>query len=146
MSVHTKNLVLLGMTMLISAAILLLALLRQVPPVAWVHPKAPMLFFIPWLLSYCVLGALGAYWSRREGGNTATRFLSGVFPVAMHLAIFLCVIVAAVTGASRNPEHLLPSFLVRAGLSFVVVPGIALAIGTLPFLRNHTRESSPAGT
>jgi len=137
MSVHTKNLVLPGVTMLIGAAILLLALVRLVPPITWVEPKAPVVIFVLWLLSYGVMGALGAYWSRREGGNTATRFLAGVFPLAMHLGIFLCVIFATVVSVARNPEHHLSGFLARAVLSFVVAPGVALAIGTLPFLRDR---------
>jgi hypothetical protein len=144
MSVHTKNLVLPGITMLISAASLLLAILWLVPPAVWADRRAPVLFFALWLLSYCVMGALGAYWSRREGGNTATRFLSGVFPLAMHLGIVLCVIFATAVGASRSPEHHEADFMLRAGLTFVVAPGVALAIGTLPFLRKHAKDLGPA--
>ncbi len=126
-----------GVSMLFCSSILLLAMTRLVPPATWVDPKAPVLLLAPWLLSYLVFGALGASWSRRAGGSTAARFLSGTFPLALHLALFfLPIIVAMASDVPRFPEHLQLSFLLRAGLGWVVIPGVALAIGTVPFLRD----------
>lgn len=146
MSSTTKTLWVPGVGMLFSSFLLLLAIARWVPPVAWLDPRAPTLLMVPWLLSYVAFGALGAWWSRRVGGSTAARFLSGVFPLALHLSVFFLPIVVAIAsevrlGASTPlgiglvPEPLQASFLLRAGLAWVVIPGVALGLGTIPFLR-----------
>jgi hypothetical protein len=143
MNERTRNLWLPGMTMLISAAILMSATLRLVPPAAWTHPNAPLLFMATWLPVYGAIGALGAQWSRRTGGGISTRFLAGIFPVALHLAIFICVLIAAnLQHSPRTPEYLIPSFQLKVFLSFVLLPGIALAAGTVPFLRARALTDS----
>ena len=137
MSPTAKTLWVPGVSMLFCSFILLLAMTRLVPPAIWVNPKAPVLLMAPWLLSYLVFGALGAWWSRRAGGSTATRFFSGMFPLALHLAVFLLpAILAIASNVSRLGEHDQVSFLLRIGLGWVVIPGAALAIGTVPFLRD----------
>ncbi len=137
MSPTAKTLWVPGVSVLFCSSTLLLAMTRLVPPATWVDPKAPVLLLAPWLLSYLVFGALGAWWSRRAGGSRAARFFSGMFPLALHLAVFfLPIIVAMASDVPRFPEHLQLSFLLRAGLGWVVIPGFALAIGTVPFLRD----------
>lgn len=137
MSPTAKTLWVPGLSMLFCSFILLLAMTRLVPPAIWVNPKAPVLLMAPWLLSYVAFGALGAWWSRRAGGSTATRFFSGMFPFALHLAVFfLPAILAIASNVSRLGEHDQVRFLMRIGLGWVVIPGAALAIGTVPFLRD----------
>lgn len=137
MSPTAKTLWVPGLSMLFCSFILLLAMTRLVPPAIWVNPKAPVLLVAPWLLSYVAFGALGAWWSRRAGGSTATRFFSGMFPFALHLAVFfLPAILAIASNVSRLGEHDQVRFLMRIGLGWVVIPGAALAIGTVPFLRD----------
>ena len=137
MSPTAKTLWVPGVSMLFCSFILLLAMTRLVPPAIWVNPKAPVLLMAPWLLSYLVFGALGARWSRRAGGSRATRFFSGIFPLALHLAVFfLPAILAIASNVPRFGEHDQVSFLLRIGLGWVVIPGAALAIGTVPFLRD----------
>ena len=137
MSPTAKTLWVPGVGMLLCSFILLLAMTRLLPPKTWVDPRASVLLMAPWLLSYLAFGALGAGWSRRAGGSRVVRFISGTFPLALHLAVFsLPIIVAVVSDVPRFPEHLQLGFLLRAGLGWVVVPGVALAIGTVPFLRD----------
>jgi len=72
------------------------------------------------------------------------------FPLALHLAVFLVpIVVAMASNLHRFPEHVQVSFLygvdaqafeVRAGLGWVVIPGIALAVGTVPFLKQSSQE------
>jgi hypothetical protein len=144
-----------GVGMLFCSFFLLLAITRWVPPAAWVDPSAPTLLLAPWLLSYLGFGALGAWWSRRVGGTTAFRFFSGMFPLALHLAVFSMPILVAIASDARLgtstplglgllPERLQAGFLLRAGLEWVVIPGVALAIGTLPFLRDSAGSLGPA--
>ncbi len=137
MSPTAKTLWVPGVSMLFCSFILLLAMTRLVPPAIWVNPKAPVLLMAPWLLSYLVFGALGAWWSRRAGGSRATRFFSGIFPLTLHLAVFFLPAILAITSnVPRFGEHDQVSFLLRIGLGWVVFPGAVLAIGTVPFLRD----------
>lgn len=144
MTEHTKTIVIPGMTMLILASILGFLALNLIPPATWVAPNAPVVAPAIWLGAYCVLGALGAYWSRRVGGNVRARFFSGVFPVALHAVIFGCVFVATVFGYARadTGESLLNASA-RIIVGFVVIPGVALAVGALPFLRDGKHRTAP---
>ena len=127
MSHDARTLWLPGMAALGAAAAVLLSLAWLVPGSLWTDPGAtpPMIAAI--LLSYLLCGALGAWWSRRAGGSLAERFVAGIFPLALHLCV---VLVAAIRVHSD----------VRLGvaLGFIVIPGIALTIGALPFLRDKT--------
>lgn len=148
MNERTRILWLPGMTMLISAFILMSAVARVVGDEddvirlrdALTHPSAAMFIFAAWLVMYGVFGAVGAHWSRRAGGSAKTRMLAGIFPIALHLVIFVAVFTATSLQVSpRTPEWLVPSFLLRVFLTFILLPGIAMAVGALPFLRNHSR-------
>ena len=142
MNERTRTLWLPGTTMLVSAYVLMEAVTRLVPHNAWIRPLFPMFIFVPWLLAYGVLGARGAQWSRRVGGNARTRVLAGTFPIALHVVIFLCVFIAtSLQPHPRTAEWLMPSFLLAVFFKFILLPGIALAVGALPFLRDR---SSPA--
>jgi hypothetical protein len=145
MNERAKYLWIPGMTMLISAFILMSAIARLVPPVAWTQPGAPLYFYASFLVIYAAFGAVGAQWSRRAGGSVPTRFLAGIFPVALHVVIFVCVFVATLLQSQpRTPQWLDASFLARVFLTFILLPGIALAVGALPFLRNRASEPVPS--
>ena len=142
---RTMQLWLPGLAMLISSAVLQMLLLKMIPPTSWVQPKVPLLIGGSWLLVYLAIGALGANWSRQAGGDIITRFLAGIFPVALHLAIFISVLIAmSLQDIPRSPEYLQVSFQLKVFVSFVVLPGIAHAAGTLPFLSNRPSESAPS--
>jgi hypothetical protein len=55
------------------------------------------------------------------------------------VSIFGTVVVAAMFDNRRNPEQLQINFQLRAALIFIVIPAIALSIGTLPFLRDGAK-------
>lgn len=143
MSHTAKTLWVPGVSVLLLASIMLIVMTRVVPTTLWTSPNGPWLMLGPWLLSYFVFGALGAYWSRRAGGDPRARLLSGVFPLALHLTIFvLPIIVAAVADSPRYPEHRQLAWLLRTSLAWVVIPGVALAIGALPVLRNSLHKAA----
>ena len=144
MTAHAKTILIPGMTMLIVSTFLGLLALRVVPPIVWVSPRAPVVVPVIWLLFYCGVGAVGAYWSRRVGGGATARFLSGIFAAAQHLWIFLAVVIATrVVPPPGPPEDFSFSALATRFVGFVVLPGIALAIGTLPFLRDGKHRATP---
>ncbi len=138
MSTTTRTLWLPGTSVMLFAALFGLAIIRVVPPPAWVDERRPWLA-AAWLALYLVLGGLGAYWSRRAGGTLAQRLLSGAFPLILHLAIACLTALAALfSPAPAFPEHLRLSFWAGIALGWVLIPGAALALGALPFLRDST--------
>lgn len=140
MSPDAKTLWLPGMAALGCAAAVMLGAPRLLPGSLWLDPRATMPMAAGLLLSYLAFGALGASLSRRAGGGTAARLAAGIFPLALHLLIFVTVVVAAMFGDRRFQIN----FQLRAALIFIVIPGVALAVGTLPFLKEGAKTRASA--
>ena len=121
------------LTFLLSAC--LLALNQIFGPKPWVLMKVgqlPMvLFFIPWLLSLPIVGALGAYLSQRAGGSRRAVFSSIVFPVLPFLASILLVLPVSLIFDRFIGHNMAPISLVMALLGWVLAPGVALLAGGL---------------
>jgi hypothetical protein len=101
-----------------------------------------LLLSIPYLSVMPVVGALGAYLSRRMKGSVAERILSALFPVFTLAALF---VVRVVYGMFFEGEpYTLPHFLsgLSQALMFSVVGGLLLVLGAWPFCRSHLREQS----
>jgi len=94
------------------------------PPIMVVH--------IPWLLGLPVVGAIGAFLSRRAGGSRRAIFSSIVFPVVPYLAAIL-FISPVVLGFDHFIAHSpMPAAIPMAVLGLVLTPGVALLAGGLP--------------
>lgn len=140
---RVKRLWLPGLTMLLASAATLaifqIAGLRPYFQTVWFRGDSMtphsvysyLTIYVPWLCVLPFLGAAGAYWSRRAGSSRAIQVAAGVFPVLVFLAIFLviCPFSFAFDGLP------VASAFVGALLSWVVIPGAALLLGILPFLR-----------
>ena len=133
MSHDAKTLWVPGVSTLVIASLFGMTMTRLLV-VLWGQPRATLLVAGPWLCSYFVFGALGAFWSRRGGGARWKRFLSGTFPATLHLATFLAIVVSAVISETRPL-----AFFARVFVFWVIIPAAALALGTLPFLRNAAK-------
>ncbi len=99
-----------------------------------------LMIYLPWLCVLPFLGAAGAYWSRRTGSGPALRIAVGIFPAFVFLATFLVWVPICVAIDALPPAKIfLPAF---AGLilSWVVIPGAALLLGVLPFLRGSRAQ------
>ena len=131
MSRDTKTLWLPGMAGLAGAAAVMLST-QLVPASLWTDPRTSVRALMIALVLSCYLafGALGASWSRRAGGGVTARYLAGIFPVALHMAIVIATIVFGV------------DFRVSRALAFIVIPGIALSAGALPFLRGGAAQTA----
>ena len=97
-------------------------------------------------LPYLVLplvGALGAYVSRRMNGSVLERIVSALFPVFAFVALFAVRIVYGLffEGKPYTLPHFLAGFSVT--LVFIVVGGLLLVLGAWPFCRPHLREQLP---
>jgi hypothetical protein len=113
----------------------LLALAEIYGPKPWILSwgNLPvMVVHIPWLLGLPVVGALGAFLSRRAGGSRRAIVSSIVFPVVPFLAAILLitpVILAFDHVIAHNP---VPASIPMAVLGLVLAPGVALLAGGLP--------------
>ena len=137
MSPDTKTFWLPGMAALCCAGAAILVSTR-LPSSLWANPKASAPMAALTIACYVAFGALGSWWSRRAGGGTRARFAAGLFPLVLHLAIIVPAIIVSILNEGRmHPEHLMINFQLRVLFAFVLVPGVALAIGTLPFLRSR---------
>ncbi len=92
----------------------------------------PVMPYIFWLVAQPLVGALGAYLSRRASGNRQARIVAGLFPA---LALFGVMIVAAWSAVlvERNSyvtHH--PIHFVLGVVPWVVIPGVMLFVGVLP--------------
>jgi hypothetical protein len=107
------------------------------PHIVWMRSGLAVLFYIPWLVAHPAFGAIGAYISRRNGGARPERLAAGVLPAAAMVAafcFFFCVQIVRNAITSGDEVTFLGLSLCIA--SWAVVPGFALALGTLPFLRD----------
>ncbi len=133
MSRDTKTLWLPGMTGLAGAAAVIVGITPLVPASLWTDPRTSVRVLMIGLVLACYLtfGALGASWSRRAGGSLTARYLAGIFPLALHVTIVITTIMAGV------------NFRLGGALAFILIPGIALTFGALPFLRDGaTRQTA----
>jgi hypothetical protein len=92
--------------------------------------------YLLWLVTQPAFGALGAYLSRRGGGERRARLVAGVFPALMFLCALSFVAVIAFF-VERNPFVLAhPAYFAMILVPWVIFPTAALALGALPFLRD----------
>lgn len=104
------------------------------PRIAWSGATA-VLLYVPWLLSLPFFGALGAYVSSRAGGSRGTVLLASVFPSLALTASFLLMfpIGMAIERITGNPVDfsIVATALLKNGIGWILVPGIALLAGGL---------------
>lgn len=130
----------------LTGSMLALRLLQSLP---WM-PSPSILRFGPpiipyafWLLTLPLFGALGAFLAKRNGANTRTCLLSGIFPALAMLATLSLAFIFAMA-IERNPfilQH--PIYLAAAVLPWTLFPAAALALGSLPFLAPREAAFTP---
>jgi hypothetical protein len=104
------------------------------PRIVGSGPNA-ILFYAPWLSSLPFIGALGAYLSARRGGLVGTVLLSSVFPVLALTAAFLLMfpigfVIERVIGRPVD-FSIVATAILRDGIGWILVPGVALLTGGL---------------
>ena len=104
-------------------------------------------FYVPWLLSLPFFGALATYLSSRAGGSRRTALLASVFPVLALTGAFLSMfpiglLIEGIIGR-RVGFSIVATTLLRDGIGWLLVPGVALlAGGLLAHLLSGRRSSS----
>jgi len=87
--------------------------------------------YLPWLLSLPVIGAMGAYLSRRAGGSRRAVFSSIVFPVLPYLAFFLLALPVMAIFNDRLAHNIMFGALFVGLFAWVLAPATALLAGGL---------------
>lgn len=100
------------------------------------HGWSNQAVYLPWLVLSPLCGAAGAYLSRRAGGPRWLRLVAGLFPGIAMLALGVALTLSGkMVFAAPHARTVL-----RACMASVVVPSLALLLGTMPFLRNGITE------
>ncbi len=131
MNDRTKHLWLPGLASLIAAAVLLVLEIRLGIRDSFIHLPLAMTAIFPWLANMLLSGGVAAYLSRRGGGTRLARLTSALFPAGVFFLCFCLVFVARLF--ETDPFITLSAFAIAA-CNWVLVPGVALVLGALPFL------------
>ena len=138
---------------------LLLALFQfsgLVPRFYWLNGIGGYPFYtiyLPWLIALPIVGAVAACWSQRAGGKLSHRLLAALAPPIGLLSFILIVsflsLPIVLFVSLRHPvnghSHAGLSFYLTGFwtllVSWMLLPGIALILGAVPFLRNPQGQS-----
>lgn len=94
-----------------------------------------VLVSFPYVLSLPFIGALGAFLSSRGGGLRRDRLLAALFPALWHLTYVVMHLVHFAMGGLSIPWNGFISMAIGSAL----IPGVALFVGALPFLKLRGR-------
>jgi len=123
-----------------SMAVLMASTRAGLHPFFLARGLANQVVYLPWLLLLPACGAAGAYLSGRGGGERPARAAAGLFPAITLLVLGSFLTLARVV-VFVEPRWFQTSLAVTLG---VLVPGVALLLGTLPFLKTAKLETHPA--
>ena len=95
------------------------------------HPGEPrgVVFYVPWLLILPLIGAAGAYMSRRAQGKGWHVYIAASLPALALGAFFLLLFPLAFVIEPRVPLQIKGTAFVAFMLSWVILPGVLLSIG-----------------
>jgi hypothetical protein len=106
------------------------------------HPPV-LMFYVPWLLTLPLAGAMGAYLSKRAGASQRMTLLSSVFPVLPFAAVFLIAGPVGLVLSHTLSHSIVAAAFLTLGTAWVAVPGaILLAGGFLVQLLSSRRSPS----
>ena len=139
MNYRTKSLWLPALITLLGASVslALMQFLGMQPRVVWIAGMAMTLYW-QWLATLPIFGAVGAWLSRRSQGRASACLVAGLSPAVLMLIVMVGVVLPF--GLAIDGMDFIR--LVGLGLAltmWVVIPGIALLVGTLPFLYSGRR-------
>jgi len=146
MSADAKTMLLPGLAAMVAAALAVFGVIPMLPSSLWVAPPVSMHVLVSALFAapYVACGALGAWWSRRVGGTLSRRLVAGFFPLLLNLSIVVAAI--ALSNVTERQAH--PGFGVNVQpgvlIAFLLVPGMALMMGILPFLKEPSTCAAAA--
>lgn len=90
-----------------------------------------LMFYISWLLILPIVGAVGAYLSKRNGGSVRMVLASSIFPVLPFVVVFMIAIPAGLVINHNLSHHIVTAAYFSLSVGWVLAPGIALFAGGL---------------
>ncbi len=97
------------------------------------HAGLPLIYQLMWLATLPLFGAAAAFLSRRAGGERRTAFVAAVFPSIVMIPLWT---ILATKMSHPSPAQWIG--LLWGVLNWIVLPGLALSLGALPFLKVHS--------
>lgn len=95
-------------------------------------PKSPVImFYVFWLVSLPLIGAIGAYLSHHAGASFRQMLLSSVFPVLPFLAAFLIILPVSLVVLRHAAHNIAVAGALVTAIGWIIVPGAALLAGGL---------------
>ena len=145
MNHRTKSLWLPALATLLGASLSLMIcqLLGVRPRLVWVIGVG-MSFYWPWLATLPIFGGVGAYFSQRAQGPTPARLAAALSPALVMLIVMLLVLPF---GLAIDGVQFVRVVSFGIGLiNWVVIPALALLLGTLPFLNKRKHQTQRTAT
>jgi hypothetical protein len=128
---------------LASGALAVLQVWGVRPHIVWTRSGLALLFYIPWLVAQPVIGAIGAYISRQNGGDWRERLTASLLPAGAMVGAFCVALCIAIVSNDITDYKITAIGLSMYIVSWAVLPALALAVGALPFLgRNGLERAS----
>jgi hypothetical protein len=118
------------LTLFAAWTILALLIIVGLRPLIWHSGDVPsVILYVPWLLLLPLVGAAGAYLSRRAKATGWRVYFSGAFPAVAIAIVFLLVMPFRLVIDPYVVHDFAWAGLAAMTVSWVVIPGIALCLG-----------------
>jgi hypothetical protein len=105
------------------------------PHIVWMRSGLALMFYLPWLFVLPAFGGIGAYISRRNGGKWHERLTAALLPAAAMVAAFCFAVCFQIATSPVPAYYRINAITLSISIAvWAVIPGLALALGTLPFL------------
>ena len=136
MNDRTRSLWVPGLVSLTAAMafLMFLQLTGVQPRFIWLRSGPPLMLYSPWLIAQPLFGAIGAYLSRRAGGERRACLIAGLFPAMVMLGLFSVGLAVKIVVLGKLFSIPLAAVLGQTCF-WIILPGFALLFGTLPFLK-----------
>jgi hypothetical protein len=144
MNARTKNVWLPGFATLTAAmgTLEIMTRLNIEPKMIWHGSMALVQLYLPWLAVLPLIGGLGAYLSRQAQGQMRARLVAALFPALVPFAVFCPAIAVSAVLEHHLTWTVVPLAFAVLVFNWVLLPGTALLLGALPFLRNSRMQSA----
>lgn len=124
-----------ALTLILSMGFLLTLQFSGIQPRTVLWGNGPLLlFYIPWLVSLPVIGALGAFLSLRAGGSRQIVLLCSVFSSVYQVLLFFVILPLALVFNRNVAAHFQFSSFFPQIFAWLLLPIAALLIGGLGLL------------
>jgi hypothetical protein len=134
MNLRTRTLWLPGvLTLTLSMGFLLILQFSGLQPrsLPWGSGGPLLLFYIPWLVSLPLFGALGAFLSMRAGGSRSMVLFCSIFPAVYQAVCFFVILPLALVFNRNVALHFHFASLFPQIFAWLILPITALFIGGL---------------